>query len=98
VQETAALIAEPTGPITTAMLRDLLARAQAAPQDRSEEGSERIGVVTDHLFRAKRVSGVFLPLEDLSDRSLAKAWRDLQKQQGPAETEDEGVVKELQQI
>jgi excinuclease UvrABC nuclease subunit len=98
VEEVVGLIDEPRGPVTTAMLRDLIARGAAAPPDLSEEGTERIGVVADHLFRAKRISGVFLPLYRAEERSLLKAWRELQKQAGQGDSEDEGVVKELQQI
>jgi excinuclease UvrABC nuclease subunit len=98
VTEAAGLIAEPTGPITTALLRDFLAKAANTPQDLTEEGSERIGIVADHLFRARKFSGVFISLEDLADRTLQRAWRDLQKQKTQPESEDEGVVKELQQI
>ena len=91
VHEVAGLIGESEGP-ATALLRD------TTPPDLSDEGAERIGVVADHLFRAKRISGVFLPLDQLEEKSLRRAWRDLQKQKAPAESEDEGVVKELQQI
>jgi hypothetical protein len=70
--------------------------AKIAPID--EPAAERIAVVTDHLFRARKTSGVFLRLADLDEKSLTAAWRELQKQKTPEETEDEGVVKELQQI
>jgi excinuclease ABC subunit C len=98
VEAIAGFIDEPGGPIAAAMLRELLDRAAGAASDLSEEGAERIGVVADHLFRARRVSGVFLPLDQAEERTLLKAWRDLRKQKGQDETEEEGVVKELQQI
>lgn len=95
VEEVAGLIAPPDRP--SDLLRHVLDRSSARP-DRSEEGAERIGVVTDHLFRARKVSGVFLPVDELEERAFAKAWKELQKQKGHEDSEDEGVVKELQQI
>jgi hypothetical protein len=59
-------------------------------------GAERIGVVAHHLFSPKQTQGVFIPLDQLEEKSLAKAYRDLQKQKRPDESEGEGVVKELQ--
>ena len=97
VDEFAGLIADPTRPAD--LLREILARNAATEPDLSEPGIERIGVVADHLFRAKKISGVFLPIDQLDERSLSKAYRELQKQKMPEETADEeGVVKELQQI
>ena len=61
-------------------------------------GAERIGVVAHHLFSAKHSHGVFLRLEDTDDRTIARAYRDLQKQTPQEETEGEGVVKELQAL
>jgi hypothetical protein len=58
--------------------------------------AERIGVVTHHLFQSKSSQGVFLPLETLDEQSIVKAYRDLLKQKKQAETEEEGVMKELQ--
>jgi excinuclease UvrABC nuclease subunit len=98
VDEVFGLIDDPTPSISAALVRDMLERSASAAPDLSEEGAERLGVVADHLFRAKRISGVFVPIEDLDEKSLRRAWRDLQKQTGQVESEDEGVVKELQQI
>ena len=82
------------------LLREILRLDADAKNDLSERGVERVGVVTDHLFRARRISGVYLPVDDLTERSLPKAYRDLQKQKTPEtpDENDEGVVKELQQI
>ena len=62
-------------------------------------GAERIGVVTHHLFARKPVGGL-LPLATLDERSIAKCLREIRKQPAPVETEsdDEGVVKELQAL
>jgi excinuclease UvrABC nuclease subunit len=81
------------------LLREILSRDSQISGEIDEQGAERIGVVADHLFRARRISGVFLRLDQLEERSFAKAYRDLQKQKTAEESEDEeGVVKELQQI
>ena len=61
-------------------------------------GAERIGVVAHHLFATKKTSGVFLPLGDTDDKTLAKAFRDVQKQKISEAADDEGLVKELQAI
>jgi excinuclease UvrABC nuclease subunit len=96
IAEPASLIGEPVG--STDVLRDVLGRAATTPPDLSEQGAERIGVVADHLFRARRGGGTFLRLDEVEDRALLKAYRELQKHKAPEESEDEGVVKELQQI
>lgn len=98
IEEVAGLIGEPAR--ASEFLRQALERGATMPPDISEQGAERIGVVSDHLFRARRVSGVFVRLAELEERSLARAYQDLQKQKAASaeETEDEGVVKELQQI
>jgi excinuclease UvrABC nuclease subunit len=62
------------------------------------DGAERIGIVTHHLFSPKQAQGVFLPLAHLDEKSIAKAFGDLQKQKIPEETADEGVIKELQAL
>jgi excinuclease UvrABC nuclease subunit len=83
------------------LLRYVLALDAASEADLSEQGVERVGVVAEHLFRARKVSGVYIRMDELEDRAFAKAWRELQKQKAPdtpAEDDEEGVVKELQQI
>jgi hypothetical protein len=91
------LVAEPTTPAD--FLRYVLERAaDREPDDAGidREGVERLGVVSHHLFQAKHAHGVFLPLDQLDVKQLPKAFRDLQKQKAPEETEGEGVTKELQ--
>jgi len=78
-----------------------IVRAGGAIQrgDVDEIGAERIGVVTHHLFLAKATHGAFLPLEQADEKSLAKAFRDVQKQKLPVDDEiGEGVMKELQAL
>lgn len=99
VSEVAGLIAEPSRG-SSDLLRWILSIG-AQPGDLTEAGAERIGVVADHLFRAKKTSGVFIALTELEDRALAKAWKELAKQKsqaGEEGDESEGVVKELQRV
>jgi excinuclease ABC subunit C len=61
-------------------------------------GAERIGIVSHHLFIAKQKHGGFLRIEDVTERSLAKSLTDLRKRPIEAESEAEGVLKELQSL
>lgn len=69
-----------------------------APNDLGHVGAERIGVVAHHLFAARQTSGVFLPVTGLDDKTLAKAFRDVQKQKVKDAADEEGLVKELQAL
>lgn len=94
IDEIAGLVGEPE------RLMEIV-RAGGAIQrgDVDEIGAERIGVVTHHLFLAKATHGAFLPLEQADEKSLAKAFRDVQKQKLPVDDEiGEGVMKELQAL
>lgn len=97
VTEVVGLVAEPARSSDT--LRLILELGQRAA-DLSEIGAERIGVVAGHLLRGKKAGGVFLPIDRVEDRSLAKAWKELQKQkaQEGEGDDEEGVVKELQRV
>jgi hypothetical protein len=97
IREVAGLIAEPTR--ASDLLRLLLELAAASPAEVDPIGAERIGVVAHHLFLSKQSNGVFLRLDALDDRALAKAYRDLLKQRvKEAGEDDEGLVKELQAL
>jgi excinuclease UvrABC nuclease subunit len=62
-----------------------------------QAGAERIGVVSHHLFEPKATHGAFVPLDELDENSIIKAFRNVQKQRTDDTAEDyEGVVKELQ--
>jgi hypothetical protein len=85
---------------------EVLRRVLEAAEDRrrgevnvtvDKTGAERVGIVTHHLFVAKG-RGVFLRMENIDERSLVKASRDLSKQKQEDEVDDEGVVKELQAL
>jgi hypothetical protein len=78
------------------VMRVALMAAKPAPL--TDDGSERIGIVAHHLFTAKSIHGVFLPLGRIDEKSIAKAYRDLQKQALPEAIEGEGVLKELQAL
>lgn len=89
------LIAEPDKPAD--VLRPALAGAAAsAGAEMDAAGAERVGIVAHHLFAAKQTHGVFLPLESIDEKAVAKAFRNLRKQRPEADTEGEGVMKELQ--
>ena len=99
IDQIAALLSEPTH------IADLLRQVLAAAHERREAqeklddaGVERIGVVAHHLFQPKAKQGVFLPIETLDEKSLAKAYRDLLNQKPPEEAVGEGVTKELQAL
>lgn len=78
--------------------------ALSLAQDRTVEnldpiGTERVGVVAYHLFQPRAVHGVFLALDSIDERSIVKAFRDVQKQKKDEVSEEtEGVVKELQAL
>ncbi|MDQ3440834.1 MAG: hypothetical protein M3478_10845 [Planctomycetota bacterium] len=94
VEELAGLVNEPTK--ASDLLRLILESAAARQPAIDPPGIESMGVVAHHLFQAKAVHGVFLPLADVDEKSIVKAFRDLQKQKVQEPTEGEGVVKELQ--
>ena len=99
VREAAGLIAEP-GRGSSDLLRLILSMGEEAG-DRTQEGAERIGVVADHLFRAKKTSGVFVGMAEVEERAMGKAWKELAKQKSQAGEEgddSEGVVKELVRV
>jgi len=53
-------------------------------------------LVSNHLFTAKQIQGVFIHIDAFDAKSLAKGYRQLQKQKATEEVDGEGVVKELQ--
>jgi hypothetical protein len=73
-----------------------IAADPAGPLDTA--GVERIGIVAHHLFSAKATHGVFLPLARVDEKSIVKAYRDLQKQAVVEESDEEGIIKELQAL
>jgi hypothetical protein len=78
-------------------LRIILQRAQElSAQGVTDAAIERIGLVAHHLFSGKQPKGAFIRLEELEEKSLERAWRELAKQKAPQEAEGEGVLKELQ--
>jgi DNA polymerase III subunit epsilon len=97
IEEIAGLVGPPT------QAAELLHLALTLAEQRRNEaidaaGVERIGVVSHHLFLARAVQGVFLPLGAIEKESLARAYRDLLKQKLEPEGEGEGVIKELQAL
>jgi len=98
IQQILCLINEPQRP--GEVLAAAVAAAEHLNSDQVDQiGAERIGIVAHHLFSPKATQGVFMRMEKIDERSIAKAYRDLKKQTPVAEeTEQEGVLKELQSI
>ncbi len=97
IDEIAGVITEP--PKTGILLREILEHAESCRTTSVDAiGAERIAVVAMHLFKAKNTQGILLRIDDLDEKSLTKAWRDLMKQQGVEEEEGEGILKELQDM
>jgi hypothetical protein len=96
IDELLGLINESFSP--SEVMRVALTAAAEPAGPMTDDGAERIGIVAHHLFSAKSQHGVFLPLATLDEKSIAKAWRDLQKQKVQEEVEEEGVMKELQAL
>jgi hypothetical protein len=95
IEEILGLIDAPATPA------DVLRQAFSLAAERTasfvdETGAERIDVVSQHLFTSRQTHGVFLPLDRIDEKGVQKAYRDLQKQKPQEETENEGVLKELQ--
>ncbi|HWE97328.1 MAG TPA: hypothetical protein VG269_25445 [Tepidisphaeraceae bacterium] len=97
IEEILGLVAEPK---PSEMLRIALTRLEErAGGTMDEPGAERVGIAAHHLFSPKQSQGVFLRMDDIDEKAIAKAWRDLKKQAAPAEdVEGEGVMKELQAL
>jgi len=97
IREPMCLCGEPARPAET--LRAILeACADRATTALDQTGTERIGIVAHHLFSPRQSQGVFLPLDQIDERAIARAWRDLRKQSPQDPTEAEGVLKELQTL
>lgn len=98
IEEIAGLINPPQHP--GEILGLALSLAEGCSADHLDPiGTERVGVVAHHLFEPRATHGVFLPLDRIEEKSIAKAFRDVQKQKlDETSDESEGVVKELQAI
>lgn len=97
IEELAGLMAEPVS--TADLLRTALERSAAISGTRVDAiGAERVGIVSHHLFAARRQPGTLIPLNAIDEKSILKAWRDLRKAPPQEAVEEEGVVKELQSL
>jgi excinuclease UvrABC nuclease subunit len=94
IEEVAGLVAEPVK--AADVLRVIVEGAWSGRTRVDATGAERIGIVAHHLFLAKQTSGVFLRVDALDDKTLARGFRELQKQKVRETGEEEGLVKELQ--
>lgn len=98
IEQITCLIDAPQRPGEILSLALVLAEARGVDQ-LDQAGTERVGVVAYHLFQPKATQGVFLALETIDEKSIVKAFRDVQKQKKEEVSEEsEGVVKELQAI
>jgi excinuclease UvrABC nuclease subunit len=61
-------------------------------------GAERIGIVSHHLFSGKAGHGVFIRIDELEEKGIIKAFRDLRKRPPDEVGELEGIIKELQSL
>ena len=96
IEELACLVSEPHKPAD--LLRLAVERAAGRNADRLEPAeTERVGIVTHHLFSGKH-RGVFLRLDAIDEKALLKGFRELCKQAPQEPVEGEGVVKELQSL
>ena len=97
VEEILGLLGDPK---PSEVLRVALSLAEDKVLDGVDETeAERIGVVAHHLFSPKQGHGVFVRLDGIDEKAIAKAYRELKKQPPPPEElESEGVVKELQAL
>lgn len=95
IDEVAMLVREPES--SADLLRTVLAEAHVRQGETLDApGVERIGVVTHHLLAPKSGQGVFLHLDEIDERAVIRAYRQVLKQKAEAEPTGEGVVKELQ--
>jgi excinuclease UvrABC nuclease subunit len=98
IDEIAALIGEPPRPAELLRIAFDVANHDSAQRQLDQISAERVGVVASHLFQSKASHGVFLPLDQVDERAVVKAYRDLLKQKPVETTDDEGVLKELQTL
>ncbi len=83
------------------VLRSALALlAEPAEPVDSAAARERLSLITHHLFPSRKTPGVLIPVEQVEDRSLAAAFREVNRPLRAPETdpEDEGEVRGLQSL
>jgi len=93
VDVVACLLTEPVAPSALIELVCKLA-AEWSGLAVDEPAAERVGVVAQHLFETT-THGTFIPLDQLDERNLRLAYRQIAGQKQADATEDEGVVREL---
>jgi excinuclease UvrABC nuclease subunit len=92
IEQIACLIAEPARP--SELMAAILAAAEQLQSSATD--ADQIGVVSHHLFTNKQIAGIFLPLADISEKAILKAYKDVSRLKQPQDVEGEGVTKELQ--
>lgn len=99
IEELVGLIGEPHDLALTPALSRSTGRGSNSMIPRSTGGrdkegaTELIGLVSHHLYQAKQ-SGLFLPIREMSEKSILQAYRAVLRQKAPETSEDEGIVHE----
>jgi excinuclease UvrABC nuclease subunit len=91
-------IEEVAGAVDVGAVSDVLLAVQRCPHGGEGMNAERIGVVSHHLFAAKQTDGVYLRLEGIDEKAVAKGLRELAKQKVKEAADEEGLMKELQSM
>jgi excinuclease UvrABC nuclease subunit len=92
IEQIACLISEPARP--SELMAAILAAAEQLHSTATD--ADQIGVVSHHLFSKKQIGGIFLPLADISEKAILKAYKDVSRLKQAEDVEGEGVTKELQ--
>lgn len=80
------------------LLRKLIDELSAEAGELETTGAERVGLVASHLFGRRVASASFIHVDELEDKSLLAGWKRVQKTRPEHHSDEEGVMKELQQI
>lgn len=95
IEQPVSLVAEPSA--GSGLLSMLLQRVRdLSGRETTRAGADRVAMVASHLYSGRQSEGVIVRVYGINDRVLVKAYRDLLKQKQGGETEDEGVIRELQ--
>ncbi len=90
IEEVLGLITEPK---PAEVLRTALTLADGARRWRRSARRRRIGIVAHHLFSPKQGHGVFVRLDSIDEKTIARAYQEVKKQPAEEPVESEGVMK-----
>jgi excinuclease UvrABC nuclease subunit len=97
IEHIASFIGPPNATTLDHLLQTIAAHCARAADALTQAGAERLSLAAHHLLGPRGSGGVFLHLPT-DPRALAGAYRDLLRQKAPKETDDEGVLKDLQSM